>query len=124
MTSTGAEPSETTILVVDDHDQVRLMVVRALREAGYRVLEAADGAAALDLLRRQADIRLVVTDVVMPRMSGFELADQIRSRRGPPAPALLFMSAHGLNRSELPAPILEKPFSQDLLRSEVRRLLM
>ena len=99
------------------------MVVRALREAGYQVLEAADGAAALDLLRRQADIRLVVTDVVMPRMSGFELADQIRSRRGT-TPALLFMSAHGLNQSELPGPILEKPFSQELLRSEVRRLLM
>lgn len=100
------------------------MVVRALREAGYRVLEAADGAAALEMLRRESDIRLVLTDVVMPRMSGFELADQIRSRRGPPAPALLFMSAHGLNHSELPGPVLKKPFSRELLGAEVRRLLM
>jgi CheY-like chemotaxis protein len=95
-------------------------MVRTLAAKGYRALEASDGIEALEQLAREPDIELVVTDIVMPRMNGVELAQQlIASART----RLLFVSAFGEEYTELPARLLEKPFSQAALIAEVERLL-
>ena len=67
--------SQTTILVVDDSQTVRMVVSMALQSAGYQVLEAADGQLALDQLEQHADIHLVLCDVEMPNMNGFEFLE-------------------------------------------------
>ena len=75
---TIAPPLSATILVVDDLDMIRRMLTRMLTLAGHLVLEAADGAEALALLRsRPAPVDLVLTDVLMPRMNGTELARHV-----------------------------------------------
>jgi two-component system, cell cycle sensor histidine kinase and response regulator CckA len=84
-------PNGITVLVVEDTGPLCKMIGRMLRESGYTVLEAADGAEALALVDQQADgIQLVLTDVIMPRMKGTELADRL-SRLRPELP-VLFMS--------------------------------
>jgi two-component system, cell cycle sensor histidine kinase and response regulator CckA len=106
-----------TVLVVDDDDAVRDVAVRALSRAGYRVIAARSGSAALDLLARQDDraTLLVVTDVLMPGMSGLELADRVG--REYPEVRLAFMSGFStdeLARSGLVSPLrslLNKPFT-------------
>ena len=109
-----------TVLVVEDDPALRAMMVRTLSAKGYRALEASDGIEALERLAADPDIELVVTDIVMPRMNGVELAQQLvasaRTR-------LLFVSAFGKEYTELPASLLEKPFSQAALIAEVERLL-
>jgi hypothetical protein len=66
------------ILVAEDEEQVRRVAARALTEAGYRVLEAVNGRDALEQLSRSPGrVRLVLTDVVMPEMSGRELAERV-----------------------------------------------
>jgi len=74
----GAE----TILLMEDDADVRAFSAGALRERGFRVLEAADAAAALDALQRDAAIALLVTDVGLPGLGGRELVEQARRRRG------------------------------------------
>jgi CheY-like chemotaxis protein len=109
-----------TVLVVEDDPSLRSLMVRTLSAKGYRTLEASDGIEALEQLAAEPDIELVVTDIVMPRMNGVELAQQLvasaRTR-------LLFVSAFGEEYTELPASLLEKPFSQAALIAEVDRLL-
>jgi two-component system cell cycle sensor histidine kinase/response regulator CckA len=109
-----------TILVVEDDPALRSLMVRTLSAKGYRTLEANDGIEALEQLAAEPDIELVVTEIVMPRMNGVELAQQLvasaRTR-------LLFVSAFGEEYNELPASLLEKPFSQAALIAEVERLL-
>ena len=109
-----------TVLVVEDDPTVRALMMRTLSAKGYRVLGASDGIEALEQLAAEPDIELVVTDIVMPRMNGVELAQQlIASART----RLLFVSAFGKEYTELPASLLEKPFSQAALIAEVDRLL-
>lgn len=67
--------SQTTILVVDDSRTVRMMVSIALKSAGYQVLEAADGQLAIEQLQQHPDIHLVLCDVEMPNMNGFEFLE-------------------------------------------------
>jgi CheY-like chemotaxis protein len=75
---TIASPTPATILVVDDLDTIRRMLTRMLTLAGHAVLEAADGAEALAMLRaRPGGVDLVLTDVLMPRMNGTELARHV-----------------------------------------------
>ena len=66
-----------TVLVVDDQDVVRDIIRLTLECAGYTVLDAASPNAAIDLVRGEGPIDLLVTDVVMPEMDAFELADRI-----------------------------------------------
>lgn len=112
---------QPTVLVVEDNGMVRTLTARALRESGYRVLEAADGLAALEALAGAEKITLVVTDIVMPRMDGYELVARLMAT--PKPPAVLFMSGYGMAHRELPAPLLEKPFSPAVLQAKVQRLL-
>jgi CheY-like chemotaxis protein len=95
-----------TILVVEDAQEVRAMMVRILRTEGYQVLEASDGVQALEVLAGTA-VHLIVTDIVMPRMGGFQLAARLAASPGPPI--LLFVSGYGQKDIKLPGPLLEKP---------------
>jgi CheY-like chemotaxis protein len=104
-----------TILVVDDEDVVRGLVARTLREAGYRVIEASHGAAAIGLLEPHSNaVDLVICDLVMPVLGGKEVAEWMRQHS--PAVPLLFIS--GFPRAYLEAhhlfdpgvPMLRKPF--------------
>jgi DNA-binding response OmpR family regulator len=98
----------STLLVVDDEESVRQYIARVLEDEGYRVLLAEDASAALALLRRYMPrIHLVVTDVLLPRMTGPELAMRVALQPNPPP--VLFVSG-GHNLGELPGPILWKPF--------------
>jgi CheY-like chemotaxis protein len=116
------------VLVVDDEPAVRGVLVRQLADRGYTVLEASGGAEALDLMRGPGgDVALVVCDVAMPEMNGTELAKRARGA----SPALPFIFVSGQPRETLaeygdPAahgPLLEKPFSADVLASAVRKAL-
>jgi CheY-like chemotaxis protein len=108
------------VLVVEDDPSLRSLMVRTLSGKGYRAVEARDGVEALEQLAADPEIELVVTDIVMPRMNGVELARQLvasaRTR-------LLFVSAYGKDYTELPGSLLEKPFSPAALVAEVEKLL-
>ncbi|MGN2244545.1 PAS domain-containing protein [Frateuria sp. GZRR33] len=123
-----ASLQEETVLVAEDDDDVRAYTVECLRGLGYRVLEAHDGASALRLLERQeAPVRLLFTDVVMPGMSGRELAD--RAREIHPGLQILFTSGYTRDaiasggRLEPGIAIIPKPFTYASLASKVRDVL-
>lgn len=114
-----------TILLVEDAATVRQLLREVLRSAGYSILEASDGVEALEQMTGyDGPIHLVITDVVMPRMNGRQLMDQVRHVR--PQTLFLFMSGYmsdKVGRQGLDAPFIQKPFlPSDLLRA-VRRVL-
>jgi PAS domain S-box-containing protein len=128
--ATPAEPARTgeTILVAEDEDTVRSLVRQILQIKGYRVLEARHGREALELAAQfEGRIDLLVTDVVMPHMSGREVADRILTSR--PGLKVLFISGytdnvidpHGL--LEPGVHFLQKPFSPEVLARKVREIL-
>jgi len=117
-----------TLLVAEDESSVRDLAVRILREAGYTVLAASDGDEALRVAASHgAPIDLLLTDVVMPGMSGKELAQRLAA--GQPGIRVLFTSGYvddavvldGILREGLP--FLPKPFSQEDLLLRVRETL-
>ena len=116
-----------TILVVDDEDGVRGLVSSVLRENGYDVLEANQSAAALSLYEKNAHkIDLVLTDVVMPYMNGIRFGHMLTERA--PGVKILYMSGYRddparIGVQEMPRPILQKPFTPDLLLTRVREVL-
>jgi CheY-like chemotaxis protein len=120
MTGPPGSPS-STIMVVEDQEQLRLMMTRILTDAGFEVLQASDGQAALELFSNRTNIQLVVTDIIMPRMDGLELATALATASSPVP--VLFTSGYGQHYTELPGPILRKPFKSEALVAEVRRLL-
>ena len=122
--SVGSE----TILVAEDNDALRRVMARTLARGGYRVLEAGDGETALRLSREHAGaIDLLLTDVVMPRMSGRELAEQICAQR--PETMVLFTSGYtdnGIVHHGVLEPgvaFLQKPFTAGGLLARVRDLM-
>jgi PAS domain S-box-containing protein len=117
-----------TVLLVEDVKEVRQVTRLVLQRLGCRVLEAANGAAALEVAAAHPDrIDLLLTDVVMPEMSGFELADRIRQQR--PAIRLLYMSGYAndaiaaLGAADAAVPYLQKPFRGPVLARAVREVL-
>jgi two-component system cell cycle sensor histidine kinase/response regulator CckA len=116
-----------TILLVEDEDAVRALAREVLRRYGYVVLEARHGVDALRVAERHPDdIHLMVTDVVMPHMSGRELADRLRIVR--PKTKILFMSGytdHVLVHRDLAPGVafLQKPFTPDTFARKVRSVL-
>jgi signal transduction histidine kinase/ActR/RegA family two-component response regulator len=117
-----------TILVVEDEDGVRAVAREILTARGYRVLEAAHGAEALLLCGQRTErIHLLLTDVVMPEVSGPMLADRLALARSDMR--VLFMSGYTDSAVihdgvlEAGTPYLQKPFSPDSLAREVRRVL-
>jgi CheY-like chemotaxis protein/DNA-binding Xre family transcriptional regulator len=114
------QSSRITILLVDDHEEVRSLMARILREGGYHVVEASDAAAALDVIALGTQVELLVTDVVMPGLSGFELASHVTAACKVP---VLFLSTFALTGDDIPGPVLQKPFTPSVLLDAVRGLL-
>jgi CheY-like chemotaxis protein len=117
-----------TVLVVEDDALVRGLVLSVLKAQGYTLLQAAGGEDALQICEQHPDpIHLVITDVVMPRMSGREVAEAIRMKR--PEARVLFMSGYtddavllrGVSSRE--AAFIQKPFSPSALARKVREML-
>jgi len=118
-----------TVLLVEDEPLVRSLAARVLRQQGYNVLEAPDGAEGMAIAREHAgeEVHLLLTDVVMPKMGGKELADRLKSLW--PDIKVLFTSGytynaitqHGLLDREMA--FLEKPFSISGLIRKVREVL-
>ncbi|HEY7612683.1 MAG TPA: response regulator [Gemmatimonadales bacterium] len=124
---TGLQPSRPAVLVVDDDRGVLRLTARMLRLDGYMVLEAGSGAEALRLLETEPEIRLVLTDVVMPGMHGLDLATKVLQReRGP---RVILMTGHAaqlsaqLDQRDPSLPLLLKPFTSQQLIKTVRRVL-
>jgi CheY-like chemotaxis protein len=69
------------VLIVDDEESVRLFVDRVVREAGHRTTTAADGPEAIEAAAKLESIDLLITDLMMPKMSGDELARRLRQHR-------------------------------------------
>jgi PAS domain S-box-containing protein len=120
-------PTET-VLVVEDDEDVRSYTVGTLRELGYRVIEAPDGASALKLFESGGpQISLLLTDVVMPNMSGSELADAARLCQ--PDLRVLFTSGYTrdaiMRNGKLDAGVdlLPKPFTYEMLANKLRFVL-
>lgn len=106
-----------TVLVVEDEPSVRALVQDVLAHAGYTVVDAGDPWEALGVAESYP-IRLLVTDVVMPEMSGCELARRIESIR--PETKVLFMSASAFDEVlDLGAPFIAKPFAVDRMVERV-----
>jgi signal transduction histidine kinase/CheY-like chemotaxis protein len=119
---------DRAVLLVEDEPMVRSLAARTLRSRGYEVVEAEDGQAGLQALESRAGgVDIVVSDVVMPRMTGTELAQTIADR-WPNVPVLLMtgyaddMSLLGQRGPEAP-PLLSKPFTPSQLAREVQRAL-
>jgi len=85
------------ILVVDDEEGVRQFAAAVLRDAGYRVLEAEDGQRAIMLFEDNPDINLIFTDIVMPGLDGFKLADMTTFKR--PNLRILYATASSRRRA-------------------------
>ena len=117
-----------TVLLVEDEDMVRRAVCAILRRGGYEILEAASGNAALELLRGfEGEVDLLVTDVVMPELSGRELALRVTELR--PKIKVLYMSGytddtivrHGVLEATMA--FIQKPATPDDLLRKIRELL-
>ncbi len=124
----GLARSEETILIAEDEDTVRALVREILQNKGYRVLEARHGGEALELSERyKGRIHLLVTDVVMPQMSGRELSERIHNAH--PDMKVLYISGytdnvmvpHGMLNEG--AQFLQKPFAPEALARRVREML-
>jgi PAS domain S-box-containing protein len=116
------------ILVVDDDPDVRTLTVEMLRELGYRVIEAGDGATGLRLLDASRDVKLLLTDVGLPGgMNGRQLAEEAQRRRA--GLKVLFMSGYARNaivhhgRLDPGVELVVKPFTYAGLGARVRRIL-
>ena len=121
-------PGTETLLLVEDEAGVRGFAKRALQSCGYKVLEAEGGQNALQFAAGQMEsIHLLVTDVVMPRMSGREVAERLRAMK--PGIKVLYMSGymddavlrHGIVAAD--NDFLQKPFTPADLAIKVRHVL-
>lgn len=125
--ASGADGGSETILVVEDHEGLREYSTGVLRELGYRVLEAPDGQAAIELLRERPEVDLLFTDVVLPGLNGRQLADRALEFR--PDLKVLFTTGYTRNaivhngRLDDGVSLITKPFTFDGLASKVRKIL-
>ncbi|MGH9416056.1 MAG: response regulator [Terriglobales bacterium] len=121
-------PDRETILVAEDEAVVQKLLLELLRREGYATLAADDGAAALELARNHAGpLDLLITDVVMPKMAGTDLARQIAELK----PGIRILLISGYSNPDAVAPLqnlagvayLRKPFLPRTLLAQVRALL-
>jgi DNA-binding response OmpR family regulator len=117
-----------TILLVEDEENLRQLTRQSLENQGYRVIDAADGAAAIRLSQaHKGPIHLLLTDVIMPGMNGRELANQVSPSR--PEMKVLYMSGYTENHIghngtlDQGIILLQKPFTLPALKAKVREVL-
>ena len=114
------------ILVVDDESRMRKLVRDFLVREGYEVLEAGDGEEALDIFYREKDIALLILDVMMPKLNGFEVCREIRTTSKVP---IIMLTAKGEESDELSGfelgvdEYISKPFSPKILVARVGAIL-
>jgi CheY-like chemotaxis protein len=113
---------------VEDHEDLRTYATSVLRDVGYRVLEARNGAMALDTVDRERVIDLIFVDVVLPDgMDGRQLAEQAARRK--PGIKVLYTTGYAHNaivhngRLDPGVHLLTKPFSSDALLAKVRQVI-
>jgi len=117
---------KTKILVVDDESRMRKLVKDFLARQGYTVLEAADGMEAMDYFYADKDIALIILDVMMPRMDGWQVCREIRMHSKVP---IIMLTARSEERDELQGfdlgvdEYISKPFSPKILVARVNALL-
>lgn len=115
------EPAGGLALVVDDEELVRASTMHMLAELGYTVMEARSGEEALAILARQSDVDLLVTDHLMPGITGTDLAQELRGSR--PDLRVLIVSGYAEDKGIPPElPRLTKPFKQSDLAASLSRL--
>jgi CheY-like chemotaxis protein len=116
-----------TVLVVEDEQAVRDLVLEVLGELGYRSLEAADGPSALQILASRERIDLLITDIGLPGLNGRQVADAARRHR--PALQILFMTGYAENAAiaggflEPGMAMVTKPFAMEALASRIRQMI-
>ena len=114
------------ILVVDDESRMRKLVKDFLTKSGYEVQEAADGSEALDLFFAQKNISLVILDIMMPKVDGWQVCREIRTYSNVP---IIMLTARGDERDELQGfqlgvdEYISKPFSPKILVARVEAIL-
>ena len=120
------EADQKSVLIVEDEAILRLVVVEALSNTGLAIHEAGDGARALDVLNAHPSIALLISDIKMPGMSGYELAEKALAR----SPGLKIILMTGYSRDPVPesmrragAQVLYKPFDLEKLCTLARDLI-
>lgn len=114
------------ILVVDDESRMRKLVHDFLSRSNYEVIEAADGEEAIDIFYEDKDISLIILDVMMPKMDGWEVCRQIRKDSNVP---IIMLTAKGEEKDELQGfscgadEYISKPFSPKILTARVDALI-
>jgi CheY-like chemotaxis protein len=112
------------IVVVEDEPAVLRSTSRILRDAGYTVVEAANGMAAREVIARQPHVDLVLTDVMMPGMTGMQLAEILAVEQ--PQVKIMFMTGHADDRAiyeHAPRQVLFKPFRSADILGKIREVL-
>ena len=114
------------ILVVDDESRMRKLVKDFLTKKNFQVLEAGDGEEAMDIFYKEKDIALLILDVMMPKMDGWEVCREIRKNSKVP---IIMLTARGDERDELLGfelgvdEYISKPFSPKILVARVEAIL-
>ena len=108
---------DAKLMIVDDDPEVRVIVAEFLQDFGYQVIQASGGAEALDLLAQTPDLRMMITDVRMPDMSGIELADLATQRRRDLK--VILISGYFVSQ-QVERRFLRKPFRMRDLEAAVR----
>lgn len=115
---------DETLLIIDDEEMVRSTAARMLRRRGYTVLEAEDGESGIQTYRdRRDEIRLILLDHSMPRMSGREVLTALRAEQVPARIVIITGVPAGLDDFEGADDLMEKPFSLQSLVGKVREIL-
>jgi CheY-like chemotaxis protein len=117
-----------TVLVIDDEPMVRMLIVEVLEDSGYVAIEAEDGPSGLEILRSDARIDLLITDVGLPGgMNGRQVADAARVAR--PDLKVLFVTGYAENAAigngflDAGMRVITKPFSMAVLGAKVREMI-
>jgi two-component system cell cycle sensor histidine kinase/response regulator CckA len=124
MAAGEASQASACLLVVDDEEALRQLLASGLKRQGFAVVVAADGREALGILDGGQSVDLVLTDIVMPRLTGLELCSEM-VRRFPEIPVLLMTGCIDQPPSDwgLEVPILRKPFRLSCLCEAIRSCL-
>ena len=117
-TSSAAPTTKVRILLVDDDAEVRTVTAAYLNEMGHRIVEAADGLSALDILKTDNQLDLLIADFAMPGMTGLDLAEKAKTLH-PGLGVLLVTGYADPERMPENYPVLHKPFTRDELDAKV-----